>query len=147
MTRQNKQRRAWTQQRVDQAYAAAENGDGWTDLGRLWGDMSSSGALMWCRNHVPLSVMHQIGRNGLANLKNAHQHKGRRYEFEKPRMLEHRFGASEVNQACRKITYRDGGIFECGAETDGTTYCRPCAKHLITLTDRVPVHSQAAEAA
>jgi len=54
--------------RVVQAAKAAEAGDGWTDLGKLWG-MSNSGALMWCRTYVPRDVFEKIAENGNAKRK------------------------------------------------------------------------------
>jgi hypothetical protein len=40
------------------------------------------------------------------------------------------------NQACRKVSYRDGDAYECGHATEGKTYCPACAEKLLTLTDR-----------
>ena len=40
------------------------------------------------------------------------------------------------NEACRKVSYRDGDAYECGHATEGKTYCSACAEKLLTLTDR-----------
>lgn len=48
------------------------------------------------------------------------------------------------NQACRKVSYRDGDAYECAEPTDGKTYCPACARHLLTLTDRAPLPDQPA---
>jgi hypothetical protein len=32
----------------------------------------------------------------------------------------------EPNHTCRKIHYRDGALAECGAPSDGRTYCKCC---------------------
>lgn len=42
------------------------------------------------------------------------------------------------NQACRKVSYRDGDAYECGQATSGKTYCPACAAKLLKLTDRAP---------
>lgn len=130
MTRINKQRQEWTQTRIEQAYAAAENGDGWTDLGRQWGGMSSSGALMWCRNHLPVEVMGQIGRNGIAKLKGAHPNKGRRYEFARPPMQHFNKREPVHYDTCQRWFYEPGNLHQCGAESDGKPHCAECVRQL-----------------
>ena len=46
---------------------------------------------------------------------------------------------TSLNQSCLKITYRDRQAVQCGAPTEGKTYCTTCARHLLTLTDRPPI--------
>lgn len=43
-----------------------------------------------------------------------------------------------ANQACRKVSYRDGDAYECGQPTEGKTYCPACAAKLLKLIDRKP---------
>lgn len=55
----------------------------------------------------------------------------------RPRLIEpFSFKQKAPNQACRKVSYRDGDAFECGEATDGKTYCTKCAEKLLKLTDR-----------
>jgi len=44
----------------------------------------------------------------------------------------------EPNQVCKKVSYREGQAHECGAATEGKSYCPSCARKLLTLTDRKP---------
>ena len=41
-----------------------------------------------------------------------------------------------ANDACLKITYSNGKAYECGAPTQGHTYCETCRTRLITMLDR-----------
>lgn len=49
-----------------------------------------------------------------------------------------------ANDACLKITYSNGKAYECGAPTQGRTYCPSCSRQLITLTDRPAPQTQRA---
>ena len=42
----------------------------------------------------------------------------------------------ELNQFCKKVSYRDSQAHECGEPTEGKTYCPACAEKLLKLTDR-----------
>lgn len=42
----------------------------------------------------------------------------------------------KLNESCRKLTYENGAVYECGAPTKGKVYCPACAMHLITMLDR-----------
>lgn len=55
----------------------------------------------------------------------------------RPRLMQPvSFKQKVANQACRKVSYRDGDAYECGEATDGKTYCTTCAEKLLKLTDR-----------
>ena len=57
--------------------------------------------------------------------------------YGKPRLVEPWSAKRKgPNQACRKVSYRDGDAYECGAATEGKVYCPSCAHKLLTLTDR-----------
>jgi hypothetical protein len=57
--------------------------------------------------------------------------------YGKPRLVEPWSAKRKgPNQACRKVSYRDGDAYECGHATEGKTYCPACAEKLLTLTDR-----------
>jgi hypothetical protein len=57
--------------------------------------------------------------------------------YSKPRTTQHWTGKpKEPNEFCKKISYRDGDAYECGAATEGKVYCPSCAHKLLTLTDR-----------
>ena len=66
--------------------------------------------------------------------------------YQKPRGTERWTNQPKLpNQACRKVSYRDGHAHECGSATEnGATYCTACKRHLITLTDRAPLPDQPA---
>ena len=51
----------------------------------------------------------------------------------------------EPNQVCKKVSYREGKAHECGAATEGKSYCPSCARKLLTLTDRKPPEQVAPE--
>ena len=63
----------------------------------------------------------------------------------KPPLSERTATIKQRNEACRKVTYRDGDAYECGAPTDGRNYCAACERRLITLTDRPAPEGRRAE--
>lgn len=128
----SKARAEWIANRVNDAYASAEAGQGWTEVGRKWG-MSKSGALMWCRDHLPAEVFHKIGRNGL---RQASPNKGNVYHYSKPKVEPKPPSRSIApNQFCQYVWLDAGKLQRCLQPTKGHTYCADClsaegSKHL-----------------
>jgi len=57
--------------------------------------------------------------------------------YGKPRQIQSwDFRPKMPNQDCRKVSYSGGQAHECGAPTEGKTYCPACAEKLLKLTDR-----------
>ncbi len=136
-----KDRPEWARKRIEDAYQTAEQGEGWLALSRAW-NVTQAAALQWCRDNVPREICRKIGENGMALCTRG---RTRKYEFAKPRLVAFDPLAKRTpNDVCRKIAYRDGAAFECGAPTEGRTYCPSCSRHLITLTDRVAPETQRA---
>lgn len=128
-----KDRPEWARKRIEDAYQTAEHGEGWLALSRAW-SVTKAAALQWCRENVPREICAKIGENGMALCTRG---RTRKYEFAKPRLVVFDPLAKRVpNDACRKITYSNGEAIECGAPTQGRTYCETCNRKLITMLDR-----------
>lgn len=122
-------RAAKAEKRIAEAYAAAENGDGWVNLGRLWG-MSNASALMWCQSRLPEAIWKKIGQNGLHG---KYPTRGRRkYYHQKPEVQIVAQAPRQPNQFCVRVRYSEGQLHRCCAETKGKTYCKACAHELAT---------------
>lgn len=128
MTLPTNKRAEWTQRRIEQAYAAAEAGEGWTALGRLW-ETSNAGALMWARTHLPKDVLRKIGENGL---KAKVSTRGRRlYEYAKPAIVKTPPTMART-EACQFKWLDAGELVQCGEPTGGKTYCQACDQYRAT---------------
>lgn len=136
-----KDRPEWARKRIEDAYQVADDGGGWLMLSRMW-SVTQAAALQWCRDNVPREICTKIGENGLALCTRG---RTRKYEFAKPRLVVFDPLAKRApNEFCRKITFRDGDTYECGAPTKGRTYCAKCQTHLVTLLDRPAPQTQRA---
>ena len=122
-------RAAKAEKRINEAYEAAANGEGWVHLGRLWG-MTNASALMWCQSHVPEAIWKKIGQNGMHG---KYPTRGRRgYYYAKPEVKIVAQATREPNQFCLRVRYAEGQLNRCYAETKGKTYCKSCAHELAT---------------
>lgn len=95
---------------------AAESGDGWPTLGRLW-DVGTNAANEWSRQHAPREHCLQISQNG------RRARKGPRLQS-KPK-------PSNVVQLrpekpCNHWLYIEGQAVQCGAPTKGKHACPSC---------------------
>lgn len=137
-----KDRPEWARKRIDDAYLTAERGEGWLALSRAW-NVTQAAALQWCRDNVPREICAKIGENGMALCTRG---RTRKYEFAKPRLVVFDPLAKRApNEFCRKISYRDGDTFECGAPTNGRIYCPTCQTRLVTMLDRPTPETQRAK--
>lgn len=128
-----KDRPEWARKRIEDAYQTAEQGEGWLALSRAW-NVTQAAALQWCRENVPREICAKIGQNGTTLCIRG---RTRKYEFAKPKLVAFDpLAKRSPNQFCRKITFRDGDTYECGAPTDGRTYCPDCQTYLVTMLDR-----------
>lgn len=117
---------AWIQTRVEQVYAAADNGQGWKDLSRLW-SVTNACALQWAGRHVPADVCKRVGQNGLR----AREGKGvRKFAHnKKPETNVHVFKPKPRIETCQHWSYANLQLVQCGAPTtDGKPTCSACAK-------------------
>ena len=136
MTFRADEREERTAERIQQAHDAARTGDGWVELGAVWG-MTSAGALMWCRNKVSEQIMKQIARNGIDQ---------RAKRAGRPRI-----GNSPTHSVVERHVY--GGTVptfttcihvdgwtghQCGKPTQGGRQrCDDCEEFRLTCLDRV----------
>ena len=136
MTFRADEREERTAERIQQAHDAARTGDGWVELGAVWG-MTSAGALMWCRNHVPAPVMQQIARNGI-NQRAKRAGRPRIGKTSTHAVFErHVYGGTVPTfTACIHVDGWTGQ--ECGEPTqEGRQRCDACEEHRRTGLDRV----------
>lgn len=123
-------RSEWIKERVAQAHAAAERGDGWIELGKLWG-ASNASALQWCQQRVAPDICNKIGMNGR---KRREGHKARTY-----RKYEYINGGDQVGfrsvgeprryETCQHWSYQDHKLQQCGAPTkNGKPTCDDCKR-------------------
>ena len=129
MAIQNKRRADFIQTRVEQAYAAAEAGDGWVKLGRLWG-VSNACALQWCQGRVPADICAKIAANGTASRETGNY---RKYDTSKPKLQAHKFHPRlVVFDGCQYQWLEGGGLFRCGKPSEGKARCKSCEQRLAT---------------
>jgi len=122
-------RAAKAEKRINEAYDAAANGEGWVHLGRLWG-MTNASALMWCQSHVPEEIWKLIGQNGVHS---KYPTRGRRgYYHQKPEVKLAAPAPRAPNQFCYHIKLTEGQLVRCYAETNGKTYCDKCRHAMAT---------------
>jgi len=123
----NKRRAEFAQERIEQAYAAAEAGDGWVKLGRLWG-VTNSCALQWSQTRLPAEVWKKIGQNGQKS--KGPGERRRHYEHSKPKLEKFVYASGQTNQFCARLRYIGRELSRCNADTNGKTYCPTCAHEL-----------------
>lgn len=125
----NKRRADFIQARVEQAYAAAESGDGWVKLGRLWG-CSNACALQWCQGKVPADICAKIAANGTASRETGNY---RKYDSSKPKAHSTKFVPRVVVfDGCQYQWLEGGVLFRCGKPIEGKARCKSCAQRLAT---------------
>lgn len=124
----NKRRADFIQARIEQAYAAAEAGDGWVKLGRLWG-CSNACALQWCQGKVPADICAKIAKNGTASRETGNY---RKYTYSKPEMHSHFRRSPTPFDGCQYQWLEQGVLFRCGKPSDGKARCKACAQRLAT---------------
>ena len=120
-----KNRPEWIKERIAQAYAAAENGDGWIELGKLWG-ASNASAHQWCQPRLPPEICQKIGMNGRVGRERG---KCRKYDYI-------RAGAEDAIRSpgerrryttCQHWHYFDRKLTQCGNPTEnGKPTCDDC---------------------
>lgn len=122
----NKRRADFIQKRTEQAYAAAEAGDGWVNLGKLWG-CSNACALQWCQGRVPQEICAKIAANGTAARETGNY---RKYNNSKPKVTRLHIEPRPANQFCARLSYVNRELHRCNAPTEGKTYCRQCSHEI-----------------
>lgn len=136
------ERAKFAAERIADAEHAAVHGGGWKALAQKWG-VTNACALQWCRDNLHPRTCKIIGENGRRAREPFVGHKG---DYAgKPKLIDARMlQPVKPNEACRKVSYRDGDAYECGLPTNGKTYCAGCAQKLLTLTDRAALPDQPA---
>ena len=126
-------RAKWIQERIEQAYAAAANGDGWIALGKLWG-ASNASALQWCQQRIPPEICNKIGENGRASRAKDGDYRKYEYLYSKPVMGARPVSEPRRYQTCQHMFWtRSKGLHACGAETrDCKPTCEDCKRLELT---------------
>lgn len=120
---------SFAQTRIEQAYAAAEAGEGWLNLGRLW-NVTNSAAMQWCQSRIPADIYAKIGRNGQDQKSTT---KGRRrYEHSKPKVHVYVSAPGAHFDTCQYMRLDAGKLSKCGKPSDGKAHCEGCRRQLLT---------------
>ena len=109
--------------------AAAKGGGTWAYLGKRWG-LESHSAAEWAKQR-DAELSDQVSANS-----------GRvrqRRQFTHGTDMQPFVAQRAHHASCQRWIYRDRQAVQCGAPTEGKTYCKTCARHLLTLTDRPPI--------